>query len=175
MQAVIFTSNTGFTAEYAKLLGQKTRLPVFSLEQAKKNLAPSSKVIYLGWLLAGTIQGYKEAARIYDVCAVCGVGMGSNGSQIGDVKKNNHLSEALPVFVLQGGFDMSRLRGIYKFMMRIMSGTMGKKLSEKQDKTPEEADMLDLLRNGGNRVCEENLSPLLEWYAGVAESSNIPN
>ena len=70
----------------------------------------------------------------------------------------------MPVFTLQGGFDMKPLRGIYKLMMTIMSKTAGKMLSEKKDRTPDEDDMLDLLLNGGNRVSEENLAAVLDWY-----------
>ena len=45
----------------------------------------------------------------------------------------------------------------------IMRHTVGKKLAGKPDKTAEEQDMLDLLQNGGSRVSEENLRPVLEW------------
>mgnify|MGYP003231882354 CR=1 FL=1 len=38
MKAIIYTSNTGSTAEYAQLLGKKLNLPVHSLQQAKNNL-----------------------------------------------------------------------------------------------------------------------------------------
>ena len=48
--AIVYTSNTGFTAEYASLLGGETGLPVYALEDAKKacpKTAPSS--IWAGW------------------------------------------------------------------------------------------------------------------------------
>lgn len=35
-----------------------------------------SEIIYLGWIMAGGIKGYKEAAKLYKVRAVCGIGMG---------------------------------------------------------------------------------------------------
>ena len=90
--------------------------------------------------------------------------MGAIGSQLQDVQKANILPPSMPVFTLQGGFDMKRLRGIYKLMMTIMSKTAGKMLSEKKDRTPDEDDMLDLLLNGDNRVSEENLAAVLDWY-----------
>ena len=114
--------------------------------------------------MAGKVQGYKKAAKRYNIAAVCGVGMGATGSQLQDVQKANILPPSMPVFTLQGGFDMKRLRGIYKLMMTIMSKTAGKMLSEKKDRTPDEDDMLDLLLNGGNRVSEENLAAVLDWY-----------
>ncbi len=39
MNAIVFTSNTGHTAKYAKILGEKTGLPVYSLKEAQKSLA----------------------------------------------------------------------------------------------------------------------------------------
>ena len=50
---VVYTSNTGYTRQYAMLLSKKTGLPACSLDEAMKHLAPGSSVIYLGWLMAG--------------------------------------------------------------------------------------------------------------------------
>ena len=162
--SIVYTSNTGFTRQYAMLLGEKTGLPVYSLEEARKTLAPGNTIVYLGWLMAGKIQGYTKASKRYQIAAVCGVGMGKTGSQLDDVRKANALGEELPVFTLQGGFDMGKLRGVYKLMMTIMSKTVGKKLAEKENRTPEENDMLQLLTSGGNRVCEDNLTEFMNWY-----------
>ena len=49
--AIVYTSKTGFTEEYAKLLGEKTGLPVYSLNKSGL-LGKDSKVIYLGWIHA---------------------------------------------------------------------------------------------------------------------------
>jgi len=37
-KAIVYTSNTGYTAEYAKILGEKAGLPVYSLDEAEKNV-----------------------------------------------------------------------------------------------------------------------------------------
>ena len=161
--AIVYTSNTGFTAEYASLLGGETGLPVYALEDAKKSLPQNSPILYLGWLMAGKVQGYADAAKQYLVEAVCGVGMGSTGSQMEDVRKNNNIPDSTPVFTLQGGFDMNKLHGVYKMMMQVMKKTVGKKLAEKPDRTPDEEEMLDLLLHGGSRVSIENLSAPIQW------------
>lgn len=162
--SIVYTSNTGFTREYALLLGQKTGLPVYSLKEAGKKLASGNVILYLGWLMAGKVQGYAKAAERYHVAAVCGVGMGETGSQLEDVRKTNALPEDLPVFTLQGGFDMKKLRGIYALMMKLMAKTVGKKLAEKTDRTPQEEDMLELMVHGGSRVRQEHLLSVVEWY-----------
>ena len=90
----------------------------------------------------------------------------ANGSQMEDVCKSNNLPEGLPLFTLQGGFDLKKLRGIYRLMMLVMSRTVAKKLAAKPDRTPDEDDMLDLFQNGGNRVSLANLAPVLAWFEG---------
>lgn len=166
---ILYTSNTGFTAQYAALLSEQTGLPCFSLKAAG-HIQPGTPILYLGWLMAGNVQGYKEAAKKYTICAVCGVGMGATGSQIADVRKANTLPDEMPVFVLQGGFDRKRLHGIYKLMMTVMKNTVGKSLARKPDRTLDEDTMLDLLENGGSRVSPENLSSVLDWYFGLSVS-----
>ena len=162
--AIVYTSNTGHTEQYAALLGNKTGLPVYPLDEAMRKLPPEEPVIYLGWLMAGKVQGYKKAAGRWQVEAVCGVGMGATGSQMQDLHKANALPDSMPVFTLQGGFDITRLRGVYKLMMTVMLKTAGKGLEAKEDRTPDEDDMLDLLLHGGSRVSEDNLAAVLDWY-----------
>ena len=164
--AIVYTSNTGFTAQYASLLGGETGLPVYSLEDALKSLPQSSPIVYLGWLTAGKVQGYDKAVTKFNLQALCAVGMAKSGSQMEDVRKSNNLPQGLPLFTLQGGFDLKKLRGVYKLMMLVMSKTVAKKLAAKRDRTPDEEDMLDLFQNGGNRVSLENLRPVLAWYEG---------
>ena len=161
--SIVYTSNTGYTAEYARLLGEKTGLPVYSLDEAEQKLAAGNRVIYLGWLMAGKVQGYKKASKRYKVQAVCGVGMGGNGSQLEEVRKANAIPEKTPLFTLQGGFDIQKLSGVYKLMMTIMVKTAGKGLAEKQDRTPDEDVMLEMLTRGGSRVSAENLAEVLAW------------
>lgn len=53
--AIVYTSNTGYTAEYAKIIAKRTGLLVYSFDEARKNLPKKSRIIYLGWLMAGKI------------------------------------------------------------------------------------------------------------------------
>ena len=165
MDAIIYTSNTGSTEQYAKLLAQKTGFPAYSLAEAKKRVFAGAEVIYLGWIMAGSVTGYAEAAKRYRVRAVCGVGMGQTGTQTDSVRKKSAIPASIPLFTLQGNFDIKKLRGIYRFMMEIMVKTAGKSLAKKKDRTPEEDDMLDMMRCGGERVKAENLSAVLDWYS----------
>ena len=165
MNAIIYTTNTGSAERYALLLAEQTGLPVYSLTEAKKTVSTGAEVIYLGWIMAGSVKGYAGAAKRYQVRAVCGVGMGQTGTQTDSVRKKSAVPADIPLFTLQGNFDVKKLRGVYRPMMEIMVKTAGKGLAEKSDRTPEEDDMLDMMLHGGERVKEENLSAVLDWYS----------
>ena len=165
MNAIIYTTNTGSTERYAKLLAQKTGLPAYSLAEAKKQVFAGAEVIYLGWIMAGSVKGYAEAAKRYRVRAVCAVGIGQTGTQADSVRKKSAVPADIPLFTLQGNFDVKKLHGIYRPMMEIMVKTAGKGLAEKKDRTPDEDDMLDMMLHGGERVKAENLSAVFDWYS----------
>ena len=91
MNAIIYTTNTGSTECYARLLTQKTGLPAYSLAEAKKRVFAGTEIIYLGWIMAGSVKGYAEAAKRYRVRAVCGVGMGQTGTQTDSIRKQREV------------------------------------------------------------------------------------
>ena len=163
-KAIVFTSNTGYTAQYAALLAKKTGLHVYALNEALEKVPEGSAVIYMGWIMAGKIQGFITAMKHYQVAAVCGVGMNPTGSQLPMVRQANGLGESMPVFTLQGGLNMDKLHGFKKLILKIMGGSIGKQLMAKQDRTPEEDAILDMFRNGGDRVSMQNLKDVAAWY-----------
>ena len=164
IKAIVYTSNTGTTKEYARLLSETICLPYYSMDEAKERLRKQTEIIYMGWLVAGTIKGYKEAKKDYKICAVCAVGMGRTGTQIEEITKKAKIAEDVKVFTLQGGFDLHKLSGAYRFVMNAMVKVSGKALEQKEDKTEEEEELLDMMLHGGNKVSIENLKGVLNWY-----------
>lgn len=162
IKGIVYTSNTGYSEQYAKMLGEKAGLPVYSLRDSK--LEAGASVIFIGWLMAGIVSGYGKAVKKYKVEAVIGVGMGETGTQLDSVRKNNKVSESVPVFVLQGGFDMNKLSGMYKFMMKLMVKKLKKDYEGRTDLSEGEEAIVDMLYNGGNYVNEKHLSGVLQWY-----------
>lgn len=164
MRAIVYTSNTGSTEKYAKMLSHRIAVPAYSMKEAEKMIKPGTEIIYLGWIMAGKIKGYAQAAKKYRIQAVCGVGMGQTGTQLTEVRTKNTIPQNVPLFTLQGTFDINKLHGIYKMMMHVMVKTAGKALADKNDRTPEDDDMLDMMLNGSNRVRAENLNDVIKWY-----------
>jgi hypothetical protein len=74
----------------------------------------------------------------------------ASGQLPGLIKK--HGLDAGRAFYLQGGFDMNRLRGINKLMMKMMAKATVPQLESKPDKTPDELQSLELLRTAAT-VC----------------------
>lgn len=170
IRAIVYMSNAGHTRRYAELMGERTGLVVCELKQSKKVLPKGSRIIYMGWLLGGSIKGYKEACARYDVKAVCAVGMAANGSQMNDIHKMNSIKEGTEVFTLQGGFDNESLHGIYKLMMGFAGKAAKKNLAKKKHLSEEDRQMLDMFANGKDSVSVENLAPVLAWYKTYTEA-----
>jgi menaquinone-dependent protoporphyrinogen IX oxidase len=163
MKAIVFESKTGNTKKYAEILGQKTGLPVYDHKGSSRHLNKQDEIIYMGWLFASGIKGYEKAAKNYDVKAVCGVGMRRPSDEaVKDMVGRNHISGP-KVFYFQGGYDVNKLSGIYKFMMKMMSKVILKEIEKKETKTDEELESIDMINNGRCLVKEENLVPIIEW------------
>lgn len=157
--AIVYTSGTGFTRRYAELLSCETGLKVCSLEEAKC-LPAGEQILYLGWICASQVKGFKQAAKRFAICAVCGVGLCPGGGRIPEVRKATALPEEVPLFTLQGGMDRSKLKGIHKLMISMLT----KGLSGQAQRKPEDEEMLGLLTTDKSYVTQENLEPVLAWY-----------
>jgi len=161
MKAIVYTSNTGFTARYARLLGEKAALPVYGLKEAKKALAPQTEIIYLGWLQAGQITGLRQAARRYRIGILCAVGLApAVETQLRELRKR--YQAAYPqLLYLQGGLKMEKLRGPQKWIMKIVCKSLHKQIEEKKELSEADRDTLLLLEKGGDRVDPSALEAIL--------------
>ena len=54
---IIYESNAGHTEKYANMLAEKLNLESIPLKQYKIDSEP---IIFLGWIFANNIQGYKK-------------------------------------------------------------------------------------------------------------------
>ena len=158
--AIVYTSNTGHTRKYALLLGEQIGLPVYSLDEANAQLSGGSPVIYLGWLHASHVKGYSKAAKRFALCAVCGVGLCDTGTLTSEVRKATSIPEDIPLFTLQGGIDRSRLKGMDKLMISMLT----KGLASQKHRSAQDERMLELLSKDENDVCTENLAQILQWH-----------
>ncbi len=160
MKAIVYTSNTGHTEAYAKILGEKTGLPVYPLQEALEKLDKGTQILYLGWLFANHIQGYKKAARRFETEAICAVGLCDTGTAIGQVRKANAIPETMPLYTLQGGMDKTKLPG----PQRVAINMLAKGMSLKKERSGDDERMLYLLTHDANYVKEAHTAAFMEWF-----------
>lgn len=158
--AIVYTSKTGFTRQYAQLLGKKLEIPAYSLEAALYGLPQGSAVLYLGWIHASHVKGFSKAKKHFALCAVCAVGLCDTGTMLAEVRKATAIPGEIPLFTLQGGFDRGKLKGMDKLMIDMLI----KGLSSQAQRSEQNERMLCLLQKDANYVCEENLADVLTWY-----------
>ena len=161
--AIVYTSNTGHTRQYALLLGEQIGLPAYSLAEASSLLPDGSPVIYLGWIHASHIKGYSKAASRFDLYAVCGVGLCDTGTMVCEVRKATSMPEDIPLFTLQGGIDRNRLKGMDKLMISMLT----KGLAAQKQRSAQDDRMLELLSMDESYITLENLTEVLQWYTSI--------
>lgn len=159
VDAIVYTSNMGSTRRYAEALGKETGLPVYALQDARRSLKPGDSLLYLGWLMAGQVQGLKKAREMYRVEAVCAVGMGMNMEEE-TLRKGNGLEESIPVFPLFGDLEPEKLGGVQRWLVRFL----GNALRKKQNPTEEEKRQGEMLLRGDHLYNAQTLAPVLDWY-----------
>jgi len=173
IEAIVYESNTGHTKQYAEMVSQKTGIPAYTKKESAERVKKGSTVLFMGWLCAGSVKGLAWAQKTFHLAAVCAVGMAlEDKNQTEEIVKRYRLDE-MPLFYLQGGFEMEKLSGTYRFMMASMLKLVGSKLEKKPDRTPEEEEILQMMFHGSNKVDEANLKALLDWLD--AEKFSFPS
>ncbi len=160
--AIVYKSNTGFTEQYAQMLGKDAKLKVYPLDGSGA-LPAGAQVLYMGPLMAGHIEGVDQAVKRFQVKAVCGVGMSAPGRQVLEtLSKANYVPNA-PIFYLQGGWAPEKVGWLKRRMVNLVTKGTRRALQAKSQRTPAEQADLDMLLHGGSRVAYENLDTLRRW------------
>lgn len=156
---IVYESKTGFTKKYADMLAKKTNLKVFRVNELS-NVSKEEKIIFLGWMNAGKIQGLNKL-RNYNIKAVCGSGTGRTAEpNVETVIARNNIGST-PFFYLRGGcLPLKKLKGMDKIMMSMFV----KILKGRKDKDESLIEAIYNIENGFDGVKEENLLPILEWF-----------
>ena len=158
MSSIVYVSNAGSSKRYAEMLSEKTGYPCYAFSDSDK--AVGTDVIFIGWVMAGAVQGLSEArVKFGTLKAVVAVGMMKSDSQDAAIKEKNAISE--PYFSLAGAFDMKKLSGMYKMMMGMMVKMIKGKLKESNE--PKAKEMVEKFEEGFDMVSEENLGDILAF------------
>lgn len=161
---IVYRSNTGFTREYAEMLGKAEKLKVCPLSEAQGKVGPGETVFFMGPLIAGHISGIDQAVKKFAVKGVCGVGMSPASRQVLDTLAKANYVPGAPIFYLQGGWAPKKVGWLKRRMVGMATKPMREALQDKGSRrTPEEDKQLDFLLHGGSFVAFENLETIRAW------------
>ena len=160
---IVYRSNTGFTQEYAAMLGRAAQMKVLPLAGAAGKV--SEPVFYMGPLMAGHISGIDQAVKAFAVQGVCGVGMSPASQHTMDsITRANYIPEGVPLFYLQGGWAPKKVGWLKRRMVNMVTRSTRETLRAKgSSRSPEEDRYLDFLLHGGSFVAFENLGEIRAW------------
>ena len=161
---IVYSSNTGYTEQYAKMLGKALEIPSYKLGNVPK-CHKGADVIFLGWLFAGNIIGYKKCAKKYKVRCVVGVGMSPPAPELAEgLRATEKVPSGVPVFYMQGGFNMAKLQAPLKFIMKIKCKEIAGRLSAKPELSDAEKLTYDMTQGEASAVAAANLAEVLALY-----------
>ena len=157
ISAIVYTSNTGFTKEYAKMLSESLNLPFYSLDSSKDILSKGANIIYLGWLCANKIKGLNKASSLYNIVLTGAVGarLPYDDNYFALLKRLN--PKANNLYYLHGGIDYSALKGVKKWILKEAS-----KFIAKGDNKEGQA-LKKVFLNGGSFVSKKYLDDLINF------------
>ena len=161
---IVYRSNTGFTRQYAEMLGKAEKMKVCPLAEAQGKVGPGESVFFMGPLMAGHISGLDQAVKKFAVKGVCGVGMSPASRQVLETLSKANYTNGAPIFYLQGGWAPKKVGWLKRRMVGMATKSMRETLQAKGAKrTPEENQQLDFLLHGGSFVAFENLEEIRKW------------
>ena len=166
---IIYTSGTGYTEQYAKLLSDLLDLPYYRADRLP-DVHKGGDIIYMGWIMAGSIVGYKHIRSICNVKCLIGVGMSPESP---DMEKQLREKMAVPsdtaLFYLQGGYDKTKLKGANKLIMKFVEPKILARFEGMPEEEKKKNPTYRMVTEGYSVVSKEKLDPVAAWAkdAGV--------
>ncbi len=161
---IVYKSNSGYSKAYAELLADALDLNVYSIDELP-DVHKGNDAIFFGWLFAGTVVGYKKAAKNLNIIAAVGVGMSPDTPEIvSEITDKCKIPTSTKVFYLQGGFDINKLKGPNKLIMQVKVKEIIGRLEKADTLSPAQEATYKMCTEGYSCVSLENLKPLIDWY-----------
>ena len=128
---IVYQSHTGFTKEYAQMLGKAEKMKTYTLAEAERQLLSDAQVFYMGPLTAGHIGGLDRSMKRWKIQGVCGVGMSQPGEgTMASLRRSNYVGDA-PLFYLQGGWAPKKVGWLKRRMVNMVTRSTRQSLEAK--------------------------------------------
>lgn len=171
IKGILYQSGSGHAKEYAELLSKQWNVPAYDLFSAVRSLKKGTPVLFIGWVRNRELMGYGLMLKRYSIKAVCAVGaveMEYGQYVLDRIARRAHIREDISLFYLRGGFDSKLVRGSDRKLVSALIDTLARKIvrCEKKNQAVHVYDkaLFSALTCGGDFVCTENLSNIVEWY-----------
>ena len=167
---IIYNSVSGYTEKYALALKERLGEEADAVPLSKfkpKSLAPYDRAVFMTRVINNTLAGFKTVVKHAALFAekytcIVGVGMAEpNAAQYHNLEESNipYLLKGIPFFVLRGGFDFSRLKGMDKFMIK----TVRSRLERAPSRSREDMAVLNFLAAVTDKTDLSSLAPIEEY------------
>ena len=172
IQGIIYSSTTGSCKYYAEELSRKIAVPAYPAKSCP--LAKGFEVVYVGWLMAGTMPGLAGALKKYNVRVVVPVGMGDPAVLTPEmVRGKNGLGADVHVFPQQGRFNIDKLPLPMRLIMGVKCKDIAKRLSAKGNLNDAEKACLKMAETGrGEPATWDGINEVVDW---VKADNNAPD
>ncbi len=173
---IVYTSQTGFTKQYAQWIAEATGAECVELSAAKKlPLDTYETIVYGGWLCAGTISKlnwFKENMNHWEgkkLITFCVGGSPADSPELEPTLQKIFTAEEqqkVKLFYCPGGICYEKM----SFPMRTMMKLFVKLIKGKKDKTPAEEGMLQMLSGSYDISDKKYIEPVVtEVLSGLAK------
>ncbi len=170
ISAVVYSSCTGSCKRYAETAAAALHVPAY--EVGKCPALSGREVVFVGWLMAGHLQGYKAVAAKADVKTVVQVGMAPvTADSENGCREKNGISPDTKVFCLQGAFHLNALPLPMRAAMVLMNKSIAKRLHAKAAQGPlneQEQATLHMAETGdGDPASWDGIQAVVDWVKAL--------
>lgn len=168
--AIIYTSQTGFTKQYAQWLSEEVKGECFTVTEAEKtDFSEYDAIVFGGWCFAGTIKKLdwfkgKMAQWADKKKAVFAVGASpAENPELEEGLRKNFTDEEwrqMWVFYCPGGLCYEKMKPVSKVMMKMFVKMLAKKKSEKEQM------MAEMLGKSYDISDKKYVLPIAEYIKG---------
>lgn len=174
---IIYTSQTGFTAKYAKWMAEATGAECMELKEAKKKkpvfFDGYEKIIYGGWVMGGHVsklQWFEEHLEAWKNKRLAVFAVGASPVESGTVAEFMEQTfggepwSGVARFYCQGGLNYDRMSAPNRMLMKMLK----KSLDGKKDKTPQEEEMAQMIGSSYDISDRKHAEPVIAWIEGCS-------
>lgn len=178
---IVFNTYHGYVKRYVDILGNALGCDAVPADKVRFDMFVGyDKILYIGSLRDNTITGLKKFSEyfdgIYRRLIICGVGMSpyraDKPRNIKDSSVSVSYEKFIPVFYVQGGFDLEELSRTEKFSIAWKL----RQVKTASILTDDDTFLMNAVNSPVDEVKIENIQPLIDYLEGrpVDESLYSP-